>query len=144
MKCSSFAGLAAAVLAACGGTATEILPPPAVNVTGSWRGTIQVSAPAPSTFAVLLRANQVAGRVDATYVTDFSGTGNLTGTVEGNLLRFDLVATNPGCPGRMSGTGVVDATATPPTMEIAYRGSTCGGPASGAGVLTLEGGPATR
>ena len=140
-----FAGLAAAALAGCGGTASQTTSATAlVDITGSWEGTLRQHTSA--IFAVVLRVNQAKGgtTVEGTYLTDFGGTGNLSGAMAGEVFRFSGVVTNPGCPGQLSGTGTVDAAASPPRMAIAYSGETCGGPESGEGVLVLARATAPR
>lgn len=140
MKRRLIAGLAAAVLACGGATASETSATSTVDITGTWEGLIRQHSAA-ETFTVVFRLNQEAGRAEGTYLTDFGGTGNMTGTVQANVFRFSAVVTSPGCPGRLTGSGRVDATASPPTMAVTYEGETCGGPETGEGVLVLD--PAT-
>jgi hypothetical protein len=139
MKRCIVAGLGVVMLAACGGSASETPPPPSVDITGSWTGVVTQPS---SAFRLWLRANQSTGgaHVEATYVTDFYATGNVTGAVEGDLFRFTVVVTNPGCPGELTGSARVETATVPATMALSYSGSTsCGGAESGEVVLRREG-----
>jgi hypothetical protein len=137
MKPSDVAWLAAALLAGCGGSASQTASPPTVDITGSW-----TTPPGPtSPGRMWQRLNQAAGdaHVEGTFVSDSLETGNLAGTVEGALFRFRMVVTNPGCPGEIRGSADAETDTDPPTMTVSYSGSTtCGGALAGAVLFARE------
>lgn len=126
-----------ALLAACGGggggSSAPNNQPPAVNVTGTWRGPVVSSVTGTSTATLTLTQNGAA--LTGTYATSGGVGGNLTGTVSGYAANVTITPTLAGCTGSLGGTGTVSGT----TMTFAYSGATsCGGPESGSGTLTKQ------
>ena len=128
-------------LMACGGGGGGSSPPPAlpsVDVTGRWVGPYNSSVFGSQTASVIVQ--QVGATVTGTYSSSTGALGTVSGSVSSDTLSFTITVTTPGCSGSSTGTGIVDIPAAGNlTMSFSASGSsTCGGPESVTGILTLQ------
>lgn len=135
MEMRMIAALAIAALAgACGGPDTEQGPPPAVDVSGTWQGT--VTSTDAGTYSATLTLSQVGPDVTGTYAGSVGLDGSIQGTVSGTNVSFVILVPRDRCSVRFVAGAEVVGTASE-EMALAYNLlSTCGGPESGTATLT--------
>lgn len=128
----------AAALAACGGggSKSESLPP-AVDISGTWAGTLTSEGSGTSSFSLV--AAQSGADVTGTF-TGAGGGGTLTGTVSGRALDVTAHLTGGECTGTLDGTGEVSADGN--QITFSYDGTlSCSGhavPDRGSASLTRQ------
>lgn len=124
-------------MAACGGGGSSASAPtnqpPAVDVTGTWRGNVNSSVT--GTVTATLSLTQNGASVTGNYSTPAGQLGTIVGAVSGYNLSGTITPTQQGCTGSLSATGMVSGN----SMSFSYNGSTsCGGPETGTGNLTKQ------
>lgn len=131
-------GFALAVgMAGCGGGgSSSSMPenqPPAVNLTGTWSGSVTSSVTGTRTASLNLTQNGAA--VTGNYSTNGGQLGTVAGTVSGYSLACTITPTQAGCSGSLGGGGTVSGN----TLSFSYSGTTsCGGPETGYGNLVKQ------
>jgi len=133
-------GLALTMATGCG---TES-PPPSVDFTGTWVGSVDSSTGPPGfdpvfgTYTLTLELVQDGSRVTGTLVGVFSGT--IAGGVSGDRAILTVTVAPCGGPGNSVATVVLtgtlqNSTSGSPLMSIAYQGTPCGVADFGTGIL---------
>ena len=133
-------GLALALATGCG---TES-PPPTVDVTGTWVGSVDSTSGPPSfdpvfgTYTLTLELVQDGSHVTGTLAGAFSGT--IAGGVSGDRANLAVTVAPCGGPGNPVATVILtgtmqNTTSGIPLMSIAYQGTPCGVADYGTGVL---------
>lgn len=94
---------------------------PDMDLSGIWFGTSQSSLTASS--VIVFDLEQTGAGVTGTWSSGAGGSGTISGTVSGKLLRFTLRQTTPGCTGTFTGHGVmIDA---PVFVRFQFTGTDC-------------------
>jgi|MudIll2142460700_1097286.scaffolds.fasta_scaffold549059_2 hypothetical protein len=139
--------LAVTAVLAVAGCGQESIPP-AVDVTGTWVGSIESTTGPPGydpnlgQYTMTLVLTQSGANVTGTVSSDSAYKGTLAGAVAGSRLQAKLTVNPCGGAGQPVGTlnlsGVVAATGTIITMQVDYMGDACGVVDYGAGTLTKQ------
>lgn len=121
-----------------GGSSSSPPAPPLVDATGRWIGPYNSSVFGSQTATLI--AQQVGASCTGTFASSTGALGSVSGSVSGDTLSFTITVTTPGCSGSFTGTGIVDIPQGGNLKQsFSYSGSsTCGGPESGTGILTLQ------
>jgi hypothetical protein len=133
-------GLALALAAGCGTQAV----PPAVDVTGTWVGSVDSTDGPPSfdpvfgTYTLTLILVQHGSNVTGTLGGAFSGT--LSGSVSGDRAVLVVNVAPCGGPGNLAATVSLTGTvqnpgSANPAMSVTYQGTPCGVADHGTGIL---------
>jgi hypothetical protein len=135
VKTRTIAPLALALLAwGCGGSEPDQGGPPAVDVTGTWAGT--VSSSDVGDYAATMTLSQVGGDLTGTYTGSVGVQGVVQGTVSGSTLSFVINVPRTTCSARFVAGAEVDPANR---MALAFNlMSPCGGTASGSATLTRQ------
>jgi len=128
-----------------GGEGGGSSPPPAplplsAIVAGRWLGSYTSSVSGMQSVTITLQ--QVGSSITGTYFSTSGGRGSISGSMSGDTISFTMTDTAPGCIGSFTGTGIVHVPSNGDlTQMFSFKGSTaCGGPESGTGTLTGDGG----
>jgi hypothetical protein len=137
------AWLAIAVAAGCGSDA----PPPSVDVSGTWTGSVVSTAGPPGfepvfgTYTLTLHLIQDGAHVTGSLSSDAAFSGTVAGGVSGDRVTLSVAVAPCGGPGNAPGsvslTGTVrNPGAAAPILDVAYQGTPCGVADYGTGALT--------
>lgn len=120
----AFIGLGALVLLhACGGGGgSSPTEPTHANVTGTWDA--QISSDRDGDFTAVFTLSQTGTSVTGTYRTPGGASGDITGSVSGQVFTFTLTQTDP-CSGTYTGSATV--TSDNRRASGSYSGSDCFG-----------------
>jgi hypothetical protein len=138
--------LAVTAVLAVAGCGQESIPP-AVDVTGTWVGSIESTTGPPGydpnlgQYTMTLVLTQSGANVTGTVSSDSAYQGTLAGAVAGSRLQAKLTV-NPcnqlGQGGLLNMTGLVGTAGTVTTMQVDYLGDACGVVDYGTGTLTKQ------